>query len=201
MSTENSVPNRRSGPHAPLPNASIAAAVSAALPDEAPQVTRSAPVTTGEEDPRVRAARRAAELRDHGSLDEDEDKFKFDLSIIPDGWSYEWKMLEVLGKADPSYQVNIARKGWEAVPRSRHPEMMPDNYAGNTIVRDGMILCERPLEITEAARRREYQKARDQVRGKEEQLGASPPGTFERSNKDSPLAKVTKNYEAIPIPE
>jgi len=201
MSTENPLP-RRSGPHAPLPG--VADAVGAAIAanpapsfDTAPR-TDSAP---REEDPRARAARRAAELRDHGSLDEGEDKFKFDLSIIPDGWSYEWKMLEVLGKQDPSYQVNLARKGWEAVPRSRHPEMMPDNYAGNTIVRDGMMLMERPKEITDEARAKENKAARDQVRGKEEQLGAAPVGHFERSNKGAPLAVVKKSYESIPIPK
>jgi hypothetical protein len=199
MSTEIPVPQRRPGPHAPLPSAGVAAAVSAALPDELAQA--SAPVTAREEDPRARAARRALELREHGSLEEGTDKFYIDPRVIPDGWSYEWRTLTVLGKEDPSYAVNLARKGWEAVPRSRHPEMMPEGYPGNTIVRDGQMLMERPKEITDEAKAKEYRAARDQVRAKETQLGAAPAGQFERDNKGAPMAAVKKSYESIPIPE
>ena len=155
-----------------------------------------------EEDPKTRAARRALELRDQSSSDEDgADKFYFDPKIIPDGWSYEWKTFTVLGKENPSYQVAMARKGWEAVPCSRHPELMPIGHKGETIEREGMILMERPLEITNEAKARDLRTARAQVRGKEEQLTGSPSGTFERSNKDQSLVKVRKSFENIPIPE
>jgi hypothetical protein len=203
---ENQSPQRRPGPHAPLPNASVDAAVGAAISTADADInvvatnraTASSTAPT-EEDPRARAARRAQELRDHGSLDVGEDKFFIDPSIVPDGWSYEWRMFEVLGKQDPSYAVNLARKGWEAVPRTRHPEMMPDNYPGNTIVRDGMMLMERPKIITAESSAAEYKKARGQLRAKEEQLGAAPVGQFERDNKGSRLASVKKSYESIPI--
>jgi hypothetical protein len=154
-----------------------------------------------EEDPRARAARRALELREHGSLEEGTDKFYIDPRVIPDGWSYEWRTLTVLGKEDPSYAVNLARKGWEPVPRSRHPEMMPEGYPGNTIVRDGQMLMERPKEITDEAKAKEYRAARDQVRAKETQLSGAPAGQFERDNKGAPMASVKKSYETIKIPD
>lgn len=156
-----------------------------------------------EEDPRTRAARRAMELRDQfgGSMDDGEDKYRIDPKIIPEGWSYEWKTFTILGKENPSYQVALAHTGWEAVPRSRHPELMPSNYRGETIDRDGMILMERPLEITKEVQQREYNKARAQVRGKEEQLGMAPQGQFERSNKGDSMKAIKKTYEHIPIPE
>jgi hypothetical protein len=161
----------------------------------------AAPVTYREEDPRTRAARRAAELRDHGSLSTDgTDEFFIDPRVIPDGWSYEWKRHTTLGAQDPSYQVSLARSGWESVPAKRHPEMMPDHYTGMTIERNGMILMERPKEITDEAKARDYRKARDQVRQKEAQLSGAPAGQFERDNKGTPLVNVKKGYEAIPIP-
>ncbi len=174
----------------------IASAVSAAVAGAKQPAAR-------EEDPRTRAARRAMELREHlgGSMDDGTDKFYIDPSIIPDGWSYEWKMLTVLGKENPSYQVSLAHRGWEAVPRSRHPEMMPDNFRGETIEREGMILMERPKEITDEVKANDLRNARQQVRGKEEQLGMAPNGTFERTNKDKSLVSVKKSYESIPIPE
>ena len=204
MSTEPPAPQRRPGPHAPLPSVptAVASAISSASGVGGAPATQNvdASAAAREEDPRARAARRAAELREHGSLDE-VDKFYIDPRIIPDGWSYEFRTHTVLGKEDPSYAVNLARKGWEPVPRSRHPELMPDNYAGETILRDGQILMERPLEITQEAMVRDRQIARDQVRGKEEQLGATPPGQFGRDNKGVPLASIRKSFESIPIPD
>jgi hypothetical protein len=163
---------------------------------------KAPPPTTREEDPRTRAARRAAELREHrGSLDDGVDKFYIDPTIIPDGWSYEWKNHTILGQPNPSYEVNMARAGWEPVPRTRHPELMPENYAGNTIIRDGQILMERPLEITKEAVERDKRAAKAQMQGKEAQLAGAPPGTFDRDNKGTPLASIKKSYEPMQIPK
>lgn len=176
----------------------IAAAVAAGLSAAQPP----APPKPREEDPRARAARRTLELREQASSNDDDgvDKFYIDPKTIPDGWSYEWKTFTVLGKENPSYQVAMAHKGWESVPRSRHPHMMPHNHQGETIEREGMILMERPMEITQEAKLRDMRVARAQVRGKEEQLGGSPAGQFGRDNKGDSLVNVKKSYEHIPIP-
>jgi hypothetical protein len=178
-------------------NTPVSQAVSAGLSAAQP----SAKVR--EEDSRTRAVRRAAELRDHAGdgLEDGEDKYYIDPRIIPDGWSYEWKAFTVLGKENPSYQVSLARTGWEAVPRSRHPELMPSNYKGETIERDGMILMERPQEITDQAKSRDLKRARLQVRGKEEQLGLAPAGQFDRDNKGNSMVNIKKTYEHVPIPD
>lgn len=159
--------------------------------------------TMREEDPRARAARRAAELRDHhnGDMDDGVDEFYIDPADIPEGWSYEWKRRTVLGAEDPAYQVALARAGWEPVPTSRHPSYMPMGGDYPFIERKGMILMERPLEITEDARSAELRKARLQVRQKEAQLNSAEGGQFERTNKDQSLVKVRKSYEAMPIPD
>jgi hypothetical protein len=147
------------------------------------------------------AAKRAAELQDHSKTDSGSDEFFVELGIIPDGWSYEWKRHTLLGAEDPAHQVALARKGWEIVPASRHPEMMPLGYTGGMILRKGVVLMERPLVITEEARAIENRRARLQVRAKEEQLSAAKPGEFERSNKGNEMTKIKKGYEAMPIPE
>lgn len=159
--------------------------------------------TSDSQDPRARAAARAAQLREHlgEGLGEGVDEFYIDPNIIPDGWSYEWKRETVLGQPDPSYQVALAQRGWEAVPASRHPELVPPGWTGAHIPRKGCILMERPKEITDEVRAQENRRARDQVRQKEVQLGAAPPGTFERDNKGNPMANIKKSYESIPIPE
>ena len=159
--------------------------------------------TMREEDPRTRAARRSAELRDHrgGDMSEGSDDFYIDLGDIPAGWTYEWKRKLVLGAEDPAYMVALARAGWEAVPTSRHPSYMPNSGNYPTIERKGMLLMERPTEITDDARDHERFKARNQVRQKEAQLNSAEGGQFERSNKDQSLVKINRSYESIPIPK
>ena len=154
-----------------------------------------------EEDPRARAERRAAEIRKHlaGDNADQPDRFYIDPHTIPDGWSYEWKRKTIWGKEDPAHEVELSRKGWEAVPASRHPEMMPK---GNwqTIERDGMILMERPKVLTDDAHSANLKNARLQVRAKEAQLNQAPDGTFGR---DDPRVKpnIKKSFEAVPIQE
>lgn len=171
----------------------VSSAIASAAPDAPPR----------EEDPRTRAARRAQELRDHngGAMDEGTDKYFIPPNLIPDGWSYEWKRLTVFGKEDPSYQVSLAVRGWEPVPRSRHPQLMPDTYRGETIERDGQILMERPLEITQEVQVQDKRRAREQVKFKEEQLNGAPAGQFERDKHPQTRANINKSFQSIPIPD
>lgn len=152
-----------------------------------------------EEDPRAAAARRAAEIRGHlGEMDEGTDEFR--APKAPDGWEYEWKRKTVLGQEDPAYQVHLARMGWEAVPTTRHPEMMPGMGNYPTIERKGQTLMMRPAVISDEARQIEYRKAKNQVRQKEAQLNATPEGTLTRDDaRVRPV--INKAYEAIPVPK
>jgi hypothetical protein len=155
------------------------------------------------DDPLSRAKARAAQIRENlgdGGMDDGEDRFRIDANEVPEGWSYEWKRKLVLGKPDPAYEVELARKGWEPVPLSRHPHMMPVGSAIEFVERDGMILMERPKELTDEAKDVEVRRARSQVRQKEQQLAATPDGTMTR---DHPSARpnLRKGYEPLPIPE
>lgn len=148
-----------------------------------------------EEDPRERARRRAAEIRGHlGSLDDGTDEFM--APTPPDGWTYEWKRKTILGQEDPAYQVSLLRMGWEPVPTSRHPEMMPSGGNHPVIERKGVVLMERPTELVEEARSIERRRAVLQVKSKEAQIAGTPEGTLERV---SPTIK--KGYDAIPVPK
>lgn len=153
-----------------------------------------------EEDPRARAAARAAQIRDHiGDLDGGTDEFYIPASYVPDGWTYEWKRRTIFNQEDPAYTVQLAQEGWEPVPAGRHPEMMPTNWDKDTIERKGMILMERPREISEEIRQIELRRARQQVRIKEAQLSGTPEGTLSR---DDPRVRpnIKKSFD-MPIPE
>jgi hypothetical protein len=152
------------------------------------------------DDPRSRAAKRAAEIRGNvGSMDEGVDDFYIDTREIPDGWTYEWKRRTIAGQEDPAYQVSLARMGWEPVPADRHPYMMPVKGQYTTIERKGMMLMERPMELSEEARSIELRRARQQIANKKSQLGSSPDGQFGRDHA-SVKPKVSNSYEPMPIP-
>jgi len=100
--------------------------------------------------------------------------------------------------------TTLKRAGWEEVPvdfDADHRSMMPANWNGNTIERDGQILMMRPSVITDEMRSIERRRAREQIQSKERQLNEAPPGQFERAHQNQPMSKVRKGYEAIPVPK
>jgi hypothetical protein len=130
------------------------------------------------------------------------DQFAVDPEMIPDGMSYEWKRVTTYGAREPAYEVLMAEQGWEPVPVSRHPQFMPEGYKG-PIERGGLVLMERPIELTMEARAEAERDAREVVRVKEEQLGMTPTGTLTREH---PSARantyVNRGYEPpMAIPE
>lgn len=156
------------------------------------------------DEPRRDAAARAKEIMDHigGEFGEQADIFHIPADIIPDGWSYEWKEYIVLGKVDPSRQVELNRTGWEPVPSSRHPELMPGDSKEPHILRKGMRLMERPQEVTDMARKQERRRASEQMRSKKEQLEGGPVGAFESNNKGKPLSKVRSDFNlSMAVPD
>jgi len=175
--------------------------IEAAAPVSSKPVSDLRPVMR-EEDPRALAAKRAAELRGHLGDDvvDANDKYHIDPDIIPDGWTYMWRRYAMFNKEDPSYISKLQRSGWEPVPRTRHPYLMPDNTDSNTIMLDGMVLMQCPTEIVDERRMAEAKKAKDQVRFKEQQLSGAPDGQFTRDH-DQARPKIKKSYEAMPVPE
>ena len=157
------------------------------------------PEPAASEDPRARAAKRAAELRGHlGDSDDGVDKFY--APPAPDAWEYEWKRKSVMGWEDPAYMNNLIRTGWDPVPATRHPEMMQKGYTG-AIERDGQVLMERPKEISDEVRRREVMKARQQVNIKAGQLDPKGRGGLMERDDSGASMKIKKGYEPMPIPD
>ena len=154
------------------------------------------------EDPRERAARRSAELRGHlKNLDQGPDDFYVDPASIPDGWSYEWKRKTVYGAEDHTYAIQLLQAGWEPVPTSRHPEMMPVNSTSAIIERKGMILMERPADITAEARQIDLNNARNRLRRKEDQLHHQQSTQFMDHSNPNARTVINKSYEPIPVPD
>lgn len=199
-----SVPRRgrpRKSLFAPKPQAEEAETTVAAVAEET--VARPTRLSPKAESPRDRAARRAAEIRGHngGALEDGTDQFYIDPASVPDGWCYEWKVRSVLGAEDPAREVDLRRRGWEPVEASRHPEMMPRGSTAADITRKGMVLMERPLELTQEARNNELNAAREQVNIRAGQVDPKGRGgLIDRSDANTSM-KIKKSYSPMVIPD
>lgn len=140
-----------------------------------------------------RLAARIAEIRGNAvAADDGTDAFFIPPDVIPDGWSYEWKREETIGKTDDQHQMFIKRRGWEPVPQSRHPDIM--------VRQQGMILMERPAEITRESFINNQVLARQQISAKEAQLNGGDDlaeGTEVATRK----TMVKRTIEHHPIPD
>lgn len=153
----------------------------------------------GEEDHLARAKERMDQLR--GKINQDDlleyqDKF---YAEAPAGWSYNWKTWSIYNQHNPKHIANMMRGGWSFVPASRHRELLYPEYKDETIIIDGQILMERPIELTKRAEELQYRAATEQVRAKEEQLGAAPEGTAPR-NHPQVRPQIRKSVGPVEIP-
>jgi len=161
------------------------------------RVVETAPVTRGLREAAIRAEELRNKMRGEQFDSQVYDEFYIDPRIIPEGWDYNWKRESIAGQIDDDHLIEMRMAGWEPVDSKRHPEMMPIGYTG-PIRKKGMILMERPLEITRMAQEREVSTAREVVAAKEKALGMAPAGTFER---DRSKTGVRKSYQPMNIPQ
>ena len=68
-----------------------------------------------------------------------QDALYIDPSIIPDDVDYLWARESIHGELDSSRIPDLMRKGWTAVPSSRHPELCMEDVPGREMHRKGSI--------------------------------------------------------------
>lgn len=109
------------------------------------------------------AGTRAAASREAGLRKTPETHYQSKLYVpkqkIPSGMTYSWVRESTLNEPDPDNMTDRMIRGWQPVPASRHPEMVPPplpGYEGTEVTvirRGGLILCEKPEEEVQMARR------------------------------------------------
>lgn len=137
------------------------------------------------------AAQVLSELGD--SIDQN-DEFYIDLNSIPEGWTYQWKAVEIAGKANTYHMNAQARNGWRPVPVTRHPEVFPP---GSTEpVKKGLMLMELPTILVERSKHKLEKEARSQLRNAEAQLHETPssPGQAPREEYPEHLKVVKRDF-------
>jgi hypothetical protein len=110
------------------------------------------------------------------------DEFFVPVEEIPEGLTYEWKRFSVNGLEDPYYLAQMREQGFEPVPPSRHPTWVPPGYNAPSIIKSGMILMDRPVELTRQARDEAEIAAGKQIREAEQRLGKTAAGEMTRDD-------------------
>lgn len=108
------------------------------------------------------AQSRAADTRESGMRKRPETHFQSKLYVpkdkIPPNMEYAWVRESTLNEPDPDNMTDRMIRGWQPVPASRHPEMVPPPLPGyeglevQVIRRGGLILCECPSREVEDRR-------------------------------------------------
>lgn len=122
--------------------------------------------------------------------------FDINPSLVPDGYCYEWKRVDIAGKEDHQHQVAMTENHWVAVPASRHPELMPSGYTGPIRIND-MILMERPLYLTEQAIAEYHREAQMQKTLQVKQLAVES----EDGHAPRLAPKISRSYETVEVDE
>jgi len=82
------------------------------------------------------------------------DRLYIDPSMVPDGWSWEWKRCKLHNmeqNEDSAYMLGLQHNGWEPVLAENFPLLFTKQGTTGPIVVDGLMLMERPLELTRQA--------------------------------------------------
>jgi len=100
------------------------------------------------------------------------DKFHIDPKLIPEGWSYQWNTVRVVGSTEAAlaHSNEMYRQGWRPVPADRHDGLFMRAGATGEIVIDGMRLEERPEALTFEAKEENERAARQLVRDRDAAL-------------------------------
>lgn len=151
-------------------------------------------------DHEARARARVAQVRAiHGDQDYSDGFVDKWFAQAPPGWVYEWKTHSVWNKEYPQYVSSLQRSGWSPVSASEHRELLYPEYEGENIIIDGMILMEKPKELVDQVRQREYNRAIEVVRNSERKLAEAPSGTGPRTAFAETMPRVRGHVGPVTI--
>lgn len=120
-----------------------------------------------------------------------ENRFHIDPALIPPGMSWEWKAEKVLGQQQDDHLAQLRENHFKPVDQGKHPSVV--------VRKDGMILMERPLYLTQDAKREDLQAAIDQVRSVGATINDTPSGTMTRNHPSARAnTRINRGYD-IPI--
>lgn len=127
------------------------------------------------------------------------DQFHVPDTLHEAGWTMQWVRATCLGKDDPSNITDHMENGWRPVNADRPGFKQYFRTEGSgDIVREGLILMERPAALTEQALQEDYSAAMHERNTQVEEFSLSDlPAGFDRGYGKA-ATKVTRTVEGAP---
>ena len=126
-----------------------------------------------------------------------QDPLQFAAAEIPPGMSYQWIAVSVHNNNDlvPLHTAQWMENGWRPVPSERHPGRFMSADKKGAIVRDGLMLVERPALLTKEAMEEDLGIAKRQLTERNDQFNPPLPGA-----RQHPGAKMRarRSIESMP---
>lgn len=118
---------------------------------------------------------------------------------IPDGMSYQWNTVSVMGNEEIAREqkIHMERNHWTPVPAKRHPWLSGSKTSDGPIIIGGQMLCERPSYLTDEARAEDLRNATTQYGHQFKRLTEAPDGTGPRDNKGRSLVSASRSFEPV----
>lgn len=104
------------------------------------------------------------------------DPYAIDERLVPPGWVYQWKRYSIYNQVDHTHLAKLAREGaWTPVPAERHDGIFLPPGTKGSVIHDGLILMERPIELEREAMRDEKNRADEAMRRAKAERGLPSP--------------------------
>lgn len=131
---------------------------------------------------------------------QEEELGEFDVprEVMLPGQAYGWKLKSVVGKENSGYEAELRRRGWVNVLHEDHPGAFGLREETGPIIRKGLQLMRRPVEMEELRQRYHRLLAKQAVRDKLAQMSQAPAGTGPRTHKDV-APRISRTYEPLPV--
>ena len=159
-----------------------------------------------ESDPQEAARIRAQQiLNQHVDMLEESDEFFVPEDLKDPHWDVQWVRHSCYNQEDVNNVNRFKRHGWTEIPANRpgYGRYVPKGWKENFILKDGMLLMERPKEVSRLMQERADQEVAKQMRIAE-QRPTNPNIAFPTDNAGRPIsmngvAGVRKTIQG-PIP-
>ena len=130
------------------------------------------------------------------------DPFAVPDELRDSSYDLQWCRVSVHGQEDVPHQVELQEQGWRFVQADSdrwRGKMMPSGYKG-MIYREGLALMERPMVLTEEARREASQKVKVQSTAQRQQFGMALPQGFSADTPNARANTFARQNKAEPTP-
>ena len=143
-----------------------------------------------ESDPQEAARIRAEQiLSQHVDMLEESDEFFVPEELKDPHWDVQWVRHSCFNQEDVNNINRYKRHGWTEIPAKRpgYERYVPKGWKENFILKDGMLLMERPKEVSRLVQEKAKQEAAMRVRIAE-QRPTNPNIAFPTDNNGQPIS-------------